>query len=86
MTNSEMYKEVFGMNPDPNSCPTSKCSVCPCYTTFDHVCCNLDASAWWNEEYKGNAILRVEITEVRTFAKPDDVSDIDFPGVSSEDK
>ena len=30
--------------------------------------------------------VEVEITEHHTFAKPDDVSDLDFPGVSSEDK
>ena len=31
-------------------------------------------------------ITEIEITEHHTFAKPDDVSDLDFPGVSSEDK
>lgn len=31
-------------------------------------------------------ITEIEITEHHTFAKPDDVSDIDFPSVSSEDK
>lgn len=31
-------------------------------------------------------IIEIEITEHHTFAKPDDVSDIDFPSVSSEDK
>ena len=31
-------------------------------------------------------ITEIEITEHHTFAKPDDVEDIDFPGVSSEDK
>jgi len=86
MTNAEMYKEVFGMDPEINNCPTSKCSKCPCYININCVCNNLNAAAWWNEEYKGNAILRVEVTEVHTFAKPDDVSDLDFPGVSSEDK
>ena len=28
----------------------------------------------------------IEVEEHHTFAKPDDVSDIDFPSVSSEDK
>ena len=31
-------------------------------------------------------ITEIEVTEHHTFAKPDDVSDLDFPGVSSEDK
>lgn len=31
-------------------------------------------------------LTKVEIIEVHTFAKPNDVSDIDFPSVSSEDK
>jgi hypothetical protein len=31
-------------------------------------------------------ITEIEITEHHTFAKPNDVSDLDFPGVSSEDK
>lgn len=31
-------------------------------------------------------VTEIEITEHHTFAKPDDVSDLDFPGVSSEDK
>ena len=30
--------------------------------------------------------IMVEVTEHHTFAKPDDVEDLDFPGVSSEDK
>ena len=30
--------------------------------------------------------ITIDITEHHTFAKPDDVSDLDFPGVSSEDK
>lgn len=30
--------------------------------------------------------IQIDITEHHTFAKPDDVSDLDFPGVSSEDK
>ena len=31
-------------------------------------------------------ITEIEVTEHHTFAKPDDVSGLDFPGVSSEDK
>ena len=30
--------------------------------------------------------IKIEVTEHHTFAKPDDVSDLDFPGVSSENK
>ena len=81
MTNAEKYKEVFGFLPDCGNCPTEWCGECPitpkdCLKTFD----------WWNEEYKGNDTVKVEVTEVHTFAKPDDVSGIDFPSVSSEDK
>lgn len=77
MTNAEKYQEVFGLIPDTSNCPTEDCSFCPNR-------CN--SYVWWNEEYKGNDTVKVEITEVHTFAKPDDVADLDFPGVSSEDK
>ena len=84
MTNAEKYQEVFGFPPDTANCPTEFCSVCPCdpcktngpAATFD----------WWAKEYKGNDTVKIEVTEHHTFAKPDDVSDLDFPGVSSENK
>lgn len=82
MTNAEKYKEVFGLTPDTGSCPTELCSECPGHVD-DNFNCTCD---WWNEEYKGNDTVKVEVTEVHTFAKPDDVSDIDFPSLSSEDK
>lgn len=84
MTNAEKYQEVFGFPPDKGNCPTECCNFCP----LD--CCDANGPAsrndWWDEEYKGNDIVKVEITEHHTFAKPDDVEDLDFPGVSSEDK
>ena len=30
--------------------------------------------------------LKVEITEIHRFAKPDDVNNVDFPGTGREDK
>lgn len=44
----------------------------------------------WNEAIdKAVAALsfgpEIEITEIHVFAKPEDVSDIDFPGTSRED-
>ena len=81
MTNAEMYQAVFGIPPDKGSCPTECCEFCP-----GHVKECLCTCKWWDEEYKGSHAVKIEITEHHTFAKPDDVSDLDFPGVSSEDK
>ena len=89
MTNAEKYKEVFGMPVDPSNCPTSDCIVCPCAekdSKGNHFCLGAATYEWWDKEYKGNDIVRVEVTEVHTFAKPNDVSSIDFPGTSREDK
>ena len=81
MTNAEKYQEVFGFPPDKNNCPTINCESCPANNKEPICVCK-----WWDEEYKGNDTVKVEITEHHTFAKPDDVEDLDFPGVSSEDK
>ena len=35
---------------------------------------------------KQMAPVKIEVTEHHTFAVPDDVEDLDFPSVSSEDK
>ena len=35
---------------------------------------------------KVNDTVKIEVTEHHTFAKPDDVEDLDFPNASSEDK
>lgn len=47
----------------------------------------------WNEAIEKavkaltlTAEVKIEIIEKHIFAKPDDVSDLDFPGVSREDK
>lgn len=81
MTNAEMYQEVFGFPPDKGNCPAESCVICPLSASgcIEHY-------KWWDEEYKGGHTVKVEITEHHTFAKPDDVEDLDFPGVSSEDK
>lgn len=49
MTNAEKYKEVFGMEPAKECCPTSSCSNCP-GKLDDHGLCTFN---FWNMEYKG---------------------------------
>lgn len=49
MTNAEKYKEIFGMEVDPDMCPTKDCSNCPCCKD-----CHTN-STFWKEEYKGGA-------------------------------
>lgn len=52
MTNSEKYKEVFGLeHPD---CPTWNCPTCPVFED----CCNPKhyttvVLKWWDSEYEG---------------------------------
>ena len=86
MTNAEMYQEVFGFPPDKASCPTRLCKNCPVSPDKKNTCNAGYQYHWWDEEYKGNNAVKIEVTEHHTFAKPDDVSDLDFPGISSEDK
>ena len=83
MTNAEKFKEVFGIPPDKGNCPTECCEFCPIGSIGTKCVFVCD---WWDEEYKGSHAVKIEITEHHTFAKPDDVSDLDFPGISSEDK
>ena len=45
MTNAEKYKEVFGMEVDPDMCPTKDCSNCPCEDCFTNL-------TFWKKEYK----------------------------------
>lgn len=49
MTNAEKYKEVFGMEPAKECCPTSSCSDCP-GKLDDHGLCTFN---FWNKEYEG---------------------------------
>lgn len=53
MTNAEKYKEVFGLDPDTNTCPTMNCSDCP-YRKDNDVFpdCFNSCSGWWLSEYK----------------------------------
>ena len=51
MTNAEKYKEVFGFEPEINSCPTHICEDCPLAT---HKYCSKSKPDWWNNEYKEN--------------------------------
>ena len=52
MTNAEKYKEVFGITPDPQACPTYECTECPCYDP-DSVGCHCSSThKWWAAEYK----------------------------------
>ena len=46
MTNAEKYKEVFGLLPDKESCPTECCEFCPAHK--EECLCNCK---WWDEEY-----------------------------------
>ena len=83
MTNAQMYKKVFGFEPDMGNCPTHLCSNCPINDCDSGSATNI---TWWNSEYKGNANILIEVTERHIFAKPDDVNKIDFPNASSENK
>lgn len=50
MTNKEKYKEVFGVDPDTNICPTLICNNCPVYDP--NVLCRAEyCNVWWNSEY-----------------------------------
>lgn len=60
MTNAEMYKKVFGLDPDLDACPTQSCSKCPlgyCTQLSDGTGIKITAiiKAWWESEYKGDA-------------------------------
>lgn len=77
MTNAEKFKEVFGFYPDVDSCVMiNPCCTCK-YEDFNDLQSDC-ANKFWNDEYKGNDTVKVEVTEVHTFAKPDDVEDIKF--------
>lgn len=89
MTNAEKYKEVFGMPADSDLCPTVDCTMCPVASRDSNGCMSCTGSQcvdWWSQEYKGNDTVKVEVTEVHTFAKPDEVNNLDFPNSSSENK
>ena len=49
MTNAEKYKEVFGLEPDIDVCPTFLCSRCPLENK-----CEGNKDIWWLSEYKEN--------------------------------
>ena len=55
MTNAEKYKEVFGMEVDPSTCPTKECEDCPCalmnHINSDVLCTGGSSYEWWNREY-----------------------------------
>ena len=50
MINAEKYKEVFGLEPDIEMCPTKSCKDCPLYRSS----CIEETRNWWNAEYKEN--------------------------------
>lgn len=55
MTNAEKYKEVFGMEVDPGSCPARECEKCPCgkmSKSGDVDCVGGATYEWWKKEYK----------------------------------
>ena len=58
MTNAEKYKEVFGMEVDPTSCPTENCNNCPCRETDPNgrtISCSPGTMYdWWHKEYNDN--------------------------------
>ena len=49
MTNAEKYKEVFGFEPDFNSCMADECYICP---LRKNGCISTGTVVWWNSEYK----------------------------------
>lgn len=49
MTNSEKYKEIFGMEPDYVACPTNDCNKCLMHGKPG--CTNIEES-WWNGQYE----------------------------------
>ena len=55
MTNAEMYKKVFGLDPDIMGCPTFHCENCPLEGTKPN-CCGDVVCSWWEEEYKESEI------------------------------
>ena len=81
MTNAEVFERVFKIKVDRSTCPIDNCDNCPA-NNGGPAC----TYSFWNDEYKGDILTQVEVIEHHTFAKPDDVSQIDFPSVSSEDK
>ena len=52
MTNAEKYIEVFGVEPDPASCPAIECSKCPVCDFNKVEYCAGSSYDWWNSEYK----------------------------------
>ena len=54
MTNAEKYKEVFGMEVDPSSCPTKECIDCPCHPRENEpdFCLTSNTYKWWDMEYE----------------------------------
>lgn len=56
MTNAEKYKEVFGLEVDPEMCPTTECELCPCgmmnHVNSDVCCISGCTREWWKKEYK----------------------------------
>ena len=81
MTNAEVFERVFKIKVDRSTCPIDNCDNCP--ANNGRPACTY---SFWNDEYKGDILTQIEVIEHHTFAKPDDVSQIDFPSVSSEDK
>ena len=51
------------------------------YLSIDEIIKWIDETPTYDK-----AIVEVEINEIHTFAKPEDVSKIDFPGTCREDK
>ena len=81
MTNAEVFEMLFNLKVDRSTCPVDNCDNCPA-NNGGPAC----TYSFWNDEYKGGYTVKIEVTEHHTFAKPDDVSDLDFPSTSSEDK
>ena len=81
MTNAEVFEMLFNLKVDRSTCPVDNCDNCPA-NNGGPAC----TYSFWNDEYKGEHAVKIEVTEHHTFAKPDDVSNIDFPSTSSEDK
>ena len=55
MTNAEKYKEIFGLEPEIESCPVYDCIHCPMYNDKpgEYYCRKNTGQNWWDGEYKG---------------------------------
>ena len=82
MTNAEVFERVFKIKVDRSTCPIDNCDNFP--ANNNGPACTY---SFWNDEFKGKThAVKIDVTEIHTFATPDCVSNIDFPNSGCEDK